>query len=199
MDAGNFSNLNFGNIGPSRFQKAPGPSPNQENTREIEDKGPRESVDLNSLPFLEVNQELLPADAPIESITAGGLAPGKTAESFNLSGPLMVDSVSGVNSQSFNTVGTGITALNGINSTSLFTLGGKTIASLSPFNPTAATRMPTTSVSAYGIESTSFMTSSGRVIDLGSPQAVKMPTTSVTTFGLEDSSWLTTSGRTIAL
>jgi hypothetical protein len=198
MDAGNFSNLNFGNIGPSRFQKAPGPNVNQENAREIEDKGPRESVDLGSLPFLEVNRETLPSDVPVNPIIAGSVAPSKT-DSFNLSGPLGLDALNGIESAKFSTEKAGLTAVNGPRSTAIFSVGGFTLASANPFNPVTLTRMPTTSVTTNGIESTQFVTSSGRVIGSDSGLTVKMPTTSITTFGLEDSQWLTTSGRTISL
>lgn len=201
FDAGNF-NLNFGQIGgPNRFPKAPGPNQNKPAEQRVEDKGPRDGVDISSLPMLQVNPEILPAD-PINDtpIIAGGLSSLSGVEpTFSPSGIIDLNAIGSLEAKKFSNVGVGLTAVNGLNSTSIFSLSGSTIASVNPFSPVSATRMPTTSVSTNGIEDTAWVTSSGRVVSLDGPSVVKMPTTSVTSFGLEDSEWLTTSGRRIAL
>jgi hypothetical protein len=195
FDAGNF-NLNFGVGGTNRFQKAPGQRPEK---REIEE--PRDGVDLGSLPFLQVNPEILPADPVNENpIIAGSSPVTRSEQSFSLSGPLMVDAVSGVGPSSLNTSGAGITALNGINSTTLFTLGGKNIASVNAFNPVTQTRIPTTSVATNGLESLELVGTSGRILATADKKSVvPMPTTSIGYHTLEDTSWTTTSGRQISL
>lgn len=195
MDAGNF-NLNFGNVGgPNRFQKAPGPNQNQEAERAAEDKGPLDGVDFGVFSRPEVNLDM-PAEVPQlseEVVKPGSL--GKTEPTFSLSAPLTLNSIGAVSSTSgISPVDTGITALNGINSTSLFSLGGKTLASVNPFNPVTLTSLPTTSVATNGLESTNFFTISGKPVG-----EVRMPTTSIGTNGLEDTSWTTFNGRTITL
>lgn len=204
FDAGNF-NMNFGHIGgPNRFHKAPGPNPNKPADRGVEDKGPRDGVDLGSLPMLQVNPEILPADPINENPIIAG-APGlssvaKSEPLFSPSGIIDINTIGALDANKFNTnSGGGLTAVNGLNSTSIFSLSGSTIASANPFSPVTATRMPTTSIGAAGIEDSAWVTSSGRVVSLDGPTAVRMPTTSVSTFGLEDNEWLTTSGRRIAL
>lgn len=195
MDAGNF-NLNFGNVGgPNRFQKAPGPNQNQEAGREAEDKGPRDEVNFGAFSLPEVSQDVRTesANEPVEGTKPGNL--GKTEPTFSLSAPLTLNSVGAVSSTSgISPVDTGITALNGINSTSFFSLSGKTLASVNPFNPVTLTSLPTTSVATNGLESTSFFTISGKPVG-----EVRMPTTSIGTNGLEDTSWTTFNGRTITL
>lgn len=195
FDAGNF-NLNFGIGGPNRFQKAPAPGQKPGNDKTEE---PRDGVDLGSLPFLQVNQEFLPADPISETPIIAGAGSVARSEAVSSSpGLLDINTIGSVENQ-FKSLGTGITALNGINSTSLTGIGGTTLASLNPLQPVQAPRMPTTSVATNGLESTQFVTVGGKVIGASEPLAVRMPTTSVTTFGLQDSEWLTTSGRTISL
>lgn len=195
MDAGNF-NLNFGNVGgPNRFHKAPGPNQNQETGRGFEDKGPRDEVNFGGFSLPETGRDIRTEsnNEPTEVAKPGNL--GKTEPTFSLSGPLMLNSVGAVSSTGLSNVDTGITALNGINSTTLFTLDGKTIASVNAFNPVSPTRVPTTSVFTNGLESNELVGISGKVLS----NEVRMPTTSVGTNGLEDTSWTTFNGRTITL
>jgi hypothetical protein len=195
FDAGNF-NLNFGVGGPNRFQKAPGPAPKPGNEKKIEE--PRDGVDLGSLPFLQVNPEVLPADPVNDAPIIAGAGTVARSESVSSPGLLDLNTIGSVENK-FQNLGTGITALNGLNSTSLVGLNGVTIASVNPLQPVKAPRVPTTSVATNGLDSMEFVTVGGKVIGGSEPLAVRMPTTSVTTFGLQDTEWLTTSGRTISL
>lgn len=98
----------------------------------------------------------------------------------------------------FNEIKPGLTAVNGLNSTTLTSLSGNVIASANVLTPTTATKMPTTSMASFGLGDTQFVTSSGRVID--GNQSVKMPTTSLGLVnGLESEQFMTTSGRLITL
>lgn len=98
----------------------------------------------------------------------------------------------------FNEIKPGLTAVNGLGSTTLTDLSGNIIASANALVPTTPVKTPTTSISSFGLGDTQFVTSSGRVID-GNP-SVKMPTTSMGLVnGLESTEFTTTSGRVITV
>lgn len=188
----NFSR--FGNIGGPNFNRPLNPNltPGEvgQSNQNVE---PKESFTLGqNFPRLEVNPEILPADVPTEPIIADAGA-SKVTNNFSLSGPLGIEALNQV--QRFSDVGTGITALNGLNSTSFTSVSGVNLASVNPLNPVAATRVPTTSVATNGLDSNVFITSSGREISLNAPLTVKMPTTSVFANGLESTSFTSVGGR----
>ncbi len=189
------NNFGFGNIGgPNPYNRPLGPNltPGDlgQSNQNVE---PKESFELGlNFPKLEVNPEVLPKDVPTEPIIAGVSSP-TISNNFSLSGPLGIDALNQV--QKFSDIGTGITALNGLNSTVFTTVGGVNIASVNPLNPVAAPKMPTTSVATNGLDSNVFITSSGREISLNAPLTVKMPTTSVFANGLDSSSFTTVGGR----
>ncbi len=198
MDAGNFKNLNW-TVGPQNRFKAPAPDLSKaEDTRNL-DKGPRDQFDFGSLNLTPAAPDVL---EKVENndlgLIAGAPSMGRAEQVFSPSGLLDLNTIGSVNTQNFS-LGSDITALNTLSSTSLLTVSGANIASLNPLNPAQGVRMKTTSVATNGIEDTSWVTSSGRVVSADSRPEVRMPTTSVTTFGLEDSEWLTTSGRRIAI
>lgn len=193
--AGIGNNFGFGNVGgPNPYNRPLNPNftPGDlgQSNQNIE---PKESFELGqNFPRLEVNPEILPADVPTEPIIADAGAP-KVTNNFSLSGPLGIDALNQV--QKFSDIGTGITALNGLNSTVFTSVSGVNLASVNPLNPVAATRMPTTSVATNGLDSNVFITSSGREISLNAPLTVKMPTTSVFTNGLDSTSFTSVGGR----
>ena len=193
--AGINNNFGFGNLGginPYNRPLGPNLTPGDvgKSNQNVE---PKESFELGqNFPRLEANPEILPKDVPFEPIIAGGNAP-TISNNFSLSGPLGIEALNQV--QKFSDVGTGITALNGLNSAVFTTVGGVNIASVNPLNPVAASKMPTTSVATNGLDSNVFVTSSGREISLNTPLAVKMPTTSVFTNGLDSTSFASLSGR----
>jgi hypothetical protein len=199
MDAGNF-NLNW-NVGPNRFNKAPGPNQNQtEDTRDAQDKGPRDEVNFGSFPLPLSNPEVRTTEqTPDAGLIANPGSVAKSEQAFSLSGPLALNSLSGVDS-TLNIGGGGLTAVNGLNSTSFYTVNGVNVASVNPLNPSAGVKLPTTSVGAAGIEDTSWVTSSGRVISIDERPSVKMPTTSVDLVnGLESTELFTYNGNIVRL
>ena len=204
MDAGKFSNLNLGNIGRQhQIQKNQGANLEPKTQKVDQAQDPTESVNLGFQPMLQVDPEVLPNDLPNaqQSIIAD-VNVGKTASSqptYSLSGPLSLDLMNETQTTSFNTM-KGLTGLNGINSPYLQTLSGVTLASATQMTPISAVRMPTTSVTTFGLDSKELVTSSGRVISLSDAKsAPRMPTTSVATNGLDSSVFHFTSGRTASL
>lgn len=198
MDAGNFKNLNW-TTGPANRFKAPAPDLNKtDDTRNL-DKGPQDQFDFGALNLAPAASEVFEA---VENnnlgLIAGAPSMGRSEQVFSPSGLLDLNTIGSVNTQNFS-LGSDITALNTLSSTSLLTVSGTNVASMNPLNPAQGVRMKTTSVATNGIEDTSWVTSSGRVVSSESRPEVRMPTTSVTTFGLEDNEWLTTSGRRIAV
>ncbi len=187
------NNFRFGNIGGPNFNRPLNPNltPGEvgQSNQNVE---PQESFTLGqNFPRLEVNPEVLPKDVPTEPIVAdAGIS--KVSNNFSLSGPLGIGALD--QAQPLSNIGTGITTI-GVNSTFFSTISGVNIASVNPLNPVAPTRVPTTSVETFGLESESFITSSGREISLNAPLTVKMPTTSVSTNGLEDSFFTSVGGR----
>ena len=199
--AGIGNNFGFGNVGgPNPYNRPLGPNltPGDigQSNQNVE---PKESFELGqNFAKLQVNPEILPQDVPIEPIIAdAGVSSTKVSNNFSLSGPLGIDALNQV--QKFSNVGTGITALNGLNSTVFTSVGGVNLASVNPLNPVSAPRVPTTSVATNGLDSNVFITSSGREISLNAPLTVKMPTTSVFTNGLESTSFTSLGGREYTL
>lgn len=205
MDAGKF-NLNF-NINGLNLNRVENKVVNQEPkaNNEPEAQAPKDQVSFKSLETPLANLETpaqlqqTPAQADLGEIA--GVTPSSVGKSqFSPIGLIDLNTIDSLGGQALNSLGGGITALNTLGSTSLSSIGGVTRASANVLNPVGATRMPTTSISTNGIESTEFVTSSGRVVSAGQKPAVKMPTTSISLLnGLESNVFETTSGRLIAL
>ena len=128
---------------------------------------PTESVQIGSQPIAEAKMDSFSADVQLANATpempavaAKSSIPTQVGD-FLIAGASSIGQNNAMKTVSFD----GLTALNGLNSTSLHGLKGGTLASVNPLNPRSATRVPTTSISALnGLGSTSFATTSGRVI-----------------------------------
>ena len=166
MNAGNFPNFNsVGRFTPNNKTNKPAPSGPKESPLVQQD--PTESVQIGSQPLIEAKVDSFSADkqladastqAPMAAVTSS--IPTQVGD-FLIAGPGSIGQDNAMKTVSFD----GLTALNGLNSTSLQGINGGTLASVNPLNPRSATRVPTTSLSALnGLESTSFVTTSGRVI-----------------------------------
>ncbi len=203
MDAGKFSNLNFGQIGKQhQVQKNQGVTQEPKTLKTDQPQDPIERSDIGFQPMLQVDPKVLPNDLPSaqESITAGaGVSQTSVSQpTFSLSGPLSLDLVNETQTASFNKM-TGLTGLNGVSSPYFQTLSGVTVASASQMTPVTSVKMPTTSVATFGLDSTELVTSSGRVISLSDARSAgRMPTTSVTTNGLGSTEFFYASGRSVA-
>ena len=151
MDAGNFKGVGW-NV-PNRF-KAPGPG--QQNPAEI-DKGPRDEVNFGALQFTPATSETRDTGKVEDAGLITTPVPTGKVESFS-PGLLDINTIGGITDKSFG-IGSSLTAVNGLNTTSVFSVSGVNLASVNPLNPVALTRVPTTSVGAHGIEDTQFVTS----------------------------------------
>lgn len=162
MDAGKF---HFNRItGPSSPKAQPPVS-----------KGPLQAPSVQNDPSESYVGSQAPAAPKTDVVsTETGQPKNEGVLAFNLNAPLssipteidgqMIAGIGsrGVGKPSFE----GISALQGLNSTNIQTIGGRNIASVNPLSPKDAVKMPTTSVSTFGIEDSSWLTTSGRVIDL---------------------------------
>lgn len=164
MDAGKF---NFNNVG-----GASSPKPTQKQTPA---GGPKESPSVQQDPSESVQLGAQPvADAKTDKVTTGDAAkaeatPRPSVSSAPSSIPTQVGDflIAGVGGKSQRASFDGLTALNGLGSNSLQSLGGNVVASANPLNPKSATKVPTTSIGLMnGIEDTSWITTSGRVISV---------------------------------
>lgn len=193
MDAGNFKGVGW-NV-PNRF-KAPGPG--QQNPAEI-DKGPRDEVNFGALQFTPATSETRDTGKVEDAGLITTPVPTGKVESFS-PGLLDINTIGGITDKSFG-IGSSLTAVNGLNTTSVFSVSGVNLASVNPLNPVALTRVPTTSVGAHGIEDTQFVTSSGRVISANERAAVPMPTTSVdlVNSAFDSNTFYTYNGRAITV
>jgi hypothetical protein len=163
MDAGKFNFKNIGGVPPKTTQKqTPAGGPKESPSVQ---QDPSESVQLGAQPV---------ADAKTDKVATGDTSKAEAAPRANISsapssiptqvGDFLIAGVGGKsNKQSFD----GLTALNGLGSNSLQSLNGNVAASVSPLTPKTATKVPTTSIGLMnGIEDTSWITTSGRVISV---------------------------------
>lgn len=163
MDAGkfNFKNIGGASVPPKAKQTSAGGPKDSPSVQQ----DPSESVQIGSQPVADAKTDKVTtgdpgfkADAPItlNLSSAPSSIPSQVGD-FLIAGP----SASGKSKPTFD----GLTALNSLGSTSLQSLGGNVVASVNPLNPKTASKVPTTSVSLLnGIESSAWITTSGRVI-----------------------------------
>ncbi len=157
---------------------------------------PTESLQIGFVPLQDSQADAAAIGGDKAEIAAGSTQSKAPGEAKGVGVPSLLTNAD-LNA-GFNQIKTGLTAVNGLGSTTLTDLKGNIIASVNPLVPTTPTRMPSTSLSTHGIEDTQFVTSSGRIID-GNP-SVKMPTTSLGLVnGLESQQLVTTGGRVISL
>lgn len=163
MDAGKFNNFrNVGGLPPAnQKQTAAGPkeSPSVQ-------QDPSESVQLGAQPVADAKTDKVSTGEPRVQAEA---TPKPSFSSAPSAIPTQVGDflIAGVSGKSNRASFDGLTALNGLGSTSLQSLDGAVVASVNPLNPKSATKMPTTSIGLLnGIEDTSWLTTSGRTISL---------------------------------
>lgn len=168
MDAGkfNFNNMMIGGAKPLQSTPQTKSAPKESPAVQPE---PMESFQFGSVPLRSEAADILDESSP-EIAQAAPQAPVAVPSSipsqvgdFLIAGVGSIGLSNSVSQPSFD----GLTALNGLSSTSLQSLGGSNVASVNPLNPKTPTKMPTTSLDLVnGLESTMFTTTSGRAIGL---------------------------------
>lgn len=166
MDAGKFPNFNIGGLPPQARKIAPsGPK----ETPSVQ-HDPTESVQLGAQPLANANIDAVsPGISEPKAQVPQFSAPSYTSAIPAQVGDFLIAGPSSISSGSNARVSfEGITALNGLSSTSLQSLGGSTVASVNPLSPKTASKLPSTSADLVvsSFEDTQWLTTSGRTISL---------------------------------